>query len=197
MERKTTSVILAGVGGQGIVLASKLIAQAAMDAGLFVRTAETIGMAQRGGSVVSHLRMGGQAASSLVPRGQADLILGFEPAEALRCLPYLKEGGILIAGTKGVYPVTASLGTADYEPERINAYLAGLSQTTWLVDADRACRELGSAKILNVLLLGAAAASGALGLGLAELEAAIRVRVKPAFVEMNIRALRYGAELIE
>ena len=154
-------------------------------------------MAQRGGSVVSHLRMGGQAASSLVPRGQADLILGFEPAEALRCLPYLKEGGILIAGTKGVYPVTASLGTADYEPERINAYLAGLSQTTWLVDADRACRELGSAKILNVLLLGAAAASGALGLGLAELEAAIRVRVKPAFVEMNIRALRYGAELIE
>ena len=103
----------------------------------------------------------------------------------------------MIAGAKGVYPVTASLGTADYEPERINAYLAGLSQTTWLVDADRACRELGSAKILNVLLLGAAAASGALGLGLAELEAAIRVRVKPAFVEMNIRALRYGAELIE
>ena len=66
--------------------------------------------AQRGGSVVSHLRMGGQTASSLVPRGQADLILGFEPAEALRCLPYLKEGGILIAGAKGVYPVTASLG---------------------------------------------------------------------------------------
>lgn len=84
--------ILTGVGGQGTVLAAQLIAGAAMRRGIPVRTAETIGMAQRGGHVVSHVRLGG-AYSPLVPRASADLLIGFEPAEAVRCYPYLKQGG--------------------------------------------------------------------------------------------------------
>ena len=84
--------LLCGVGGQGVVLASRLIAFAAMEKGNFVRTTETIGMAQRGGSVVSHVRMGEQVHSPLIPEGEADVILAFEPGEAVRCLPYLKKG---------------------------------------------------------------------------------------------------------
>ena len=83
--------LLCGVGGQGVVLASRLIAYAAMEKGNFVRTAETIGMAQRGGSVVSHVRIGDEIYSPQVPVGSADVILAFEPGEAVRCLPYLKK----------------------------------------------------------------------------------------------------------
>ena len=94
------SILLAGVGGQGTVLASKLIAQAAIDLGFPARTAETIGMAQRGGCVVSHVRIG-EAHSPLIPKGKADIIIGFEPAEAVRCLPYLKEEGVVVTTKKG------------------------------------------------------------------------------------------------
>ena len=96
--------LLCGVGGQGTVLASKLIAQSAMDKGLMARTAETIGMAQRGGCVVSHVRTGEEIFSPMIPMGMADLILGFEPGEAVRCLPYLKEDGVIVASVNAVMP---------------------------------------------------------------------------------------------
>jgi indolepyruvate ferredoxin oxidoreductase beta subunit len=92
--------ILAGVGGQGTVLASKLIAQAAMDKGQNVRTAETIGMAQRGGCVVSHVRVGDEIFSPLIPKHTADIIIGFEPAEAVRCLSYLKKDGTVVVSIR-------------------------------------------------------------------------------------------------
>ena len=84
--------LLCGVGGQGTVLASRLIAQAAMECGHFARTTETIGMAQRGGCVVSHVRIGEECQSPLIPLGKADILVGFEPGEAVRCLPYLAPG---------------------------------------------------------------------------------------------------------
>ena len=89
----TKNVLLCGVGGQGTVLASRLIALAAMEKGMEARGAETIGMAQRGGSVVSHVRIGGEIYSPMIPHKGADVMIGFEPAEAVRCLPYLKKGG--------------------------------------------------------------------------------------------------------
>ena len=92
----SANVILAGVGGQGAVLASKLLARAAMGRGLSVKTAETIGMAQRGGSVFSHVRMGEGAHSPLIGRGRADSIVAFEPAEAVRQLPFLRPGGMVV-----------------------------------------------------------------------------------------------------
>lgn len=188
--------VLAGVGGQGIVLASKLIAQVAMNRGLFVRTAETIGMAQRGGCVVSHVRVGEEIFSSMVPKGEADLILGFEPAEAVRCLPYLKPGGAVVASAKAVTPVTASLSGSVYSGGEMLACLGRLPLKLLVVDGGAVCEECGAARVLNVALLGAACFSGALPFGLNELETALRERVASRFVEMNLRALHAGARAV-
>ena len=109
------SVILCGVGGQGTVLASKLISYAAMEKGDEVKSAETIGMAQRGGSVTSHVRMGEEAFSPLIPKGKADVMIAFEPAEAVRNLPYLKDDGVVVVSKKEVKPVTSSLSAKEYD----------------------------------------------------------------------------------
>lgn len=126
--------LLCGVGGQGVVLASRLIAYAAMEKGNFVRTAETIGMAQRGGSVVSHVRIGDEIYSPQVPVGSADVILAFEPGEAVRCLPYLKKDGLVIADSRIVMPVTASLGGSNYNAEEMTAYLKKHAGKLILID---------------------------------------------------------------
>ena len=117
----TTNILLCGVGGQGTVLASKLIAEAAMRRGFAVRTAETIGMAQRGGCVASHVRIGHEIHSPLIPNASADLIIGFEPAEAIRALPYLKKDGAVVASRKRIQPVTAALGGKAGHPEQFAA----------------------------------------------------------------------------
>lgn len=95
-EKSVKSCLLCGVGGQGTVLASRIIAAAAMEKGLHAKTAETIGMAQRGGSVVSHVRTGMEISSPMIPKGKADILIGFEPGEAVANIEYLKEGGTLI-----------------------------------------------------------------------------------------------------
>ena len=115
--------MIAGVGGQGTVLASKLIAAAAMRKGFDVRTTETIGMAQRGGCVVSHVRIGSNISSPLIPIGAADAIIAFEPAEAVRALPYLSEDGVLIVMDTAVKPVTSSLTGDRYQASDMINYL--------------------------------------------------------------------------
>ncbi len=190
--------LLCGVGGQGVVLASKLIACAAMEKGLFVRTSETIGMAQRGGSVVSHVRMGEDIFSPMIPKGSADVILAFEPAEAVRSLDYLRRGkeeGIVIVNQKSIQPVTAALGGQEYDGRRMLDFLKENVKRLYLVDGEEICRQAGSHKVLNVALLGVAAAGGALGMGQAEMEDEIKRRVKPQYQEMNLKALKLGAAL--
>lgn len=189
----TTNCILAGVGGQGTVLASKLIAQAAINKGLNARTAETIGMAQRGGCVVSHVRIGDIIHSPMIPKGSADVIIGFEPAEAIRCLPYLKRNGTIVVCTKAVMPVTASLGNSDYNGEDMLKYLKNTGLKVIVVNGDEIANECGSAKILNVALLGAVAQSQALGLNLSDIEKAISQRVNQKYIELNNKALTLGA----
>lgn len=185
--------ILSGVGGQGTILASKLIAQASMAKGLQVRTAETIGMAQRGGCVVSHVRTGSGIHSPMVSRHEADILLAFEPAEAVRCLPFLKDDGVVIVSAKGIPPVTSSLGGTAYEPQAMIDFLRENVRRVIVIDADEAAKACGSAKALNVVLLGAACASGRLGLTLEEMQAAVELRVAPQYVGMNIKALAAGA----
>ena len=122
----STNVILAGVGGQGAVLASKLLARAAMERGLSVKTAETIGMAQRGGSVTSHVRIGGPSrvpVSPLIGRGRADAIVAFEPAEAVRQLPFLRPGGMVVTSDAPVVPVSAATGGPAYDLPAIMSHL--------------------------------------------------------------------------
>ena len=187
--------LLCGVGGQGVVLASKLIAYAALDKGMFVRTTETIGMAQRGGSVVSHVRMGEEIHSPMIPKGQADVILAFEPAEAVRSLPYLREGGMLIVNRKAVKPVTATLGGGQYDGHEMLDFLKKKVDNLLIMDGEAGCRQAGSAKVLNVALLGAAAASGALDISIPDMEVEIKKKVKPQFVELNQKALALGAAI--
>ena len=191
------SCLLCGVGGQGVVLASKLIAFAAMEQGKFVRTTETIGMAQRGGSVVSHVRMGEEVHSPLIPMKSADLLLAFEPAEAVRCLPYLKEGGTVIVSSKAVKPVTDTLGGSHYEGVEMVDYLKRHVSNLVVFDGEEICRQAGSAKVLNVALLGAAAASGALDISIEEMEKAVSENVKEKFLELNKKALALGKEAFE
>lgn len=188
----STNVILAGVGGQGAVLASKLLARAAMGRGLPVKTAETIGMAQRGGSVFSHVRMGEGVRSPLVGRGRADAIVAFEPAEALRQLPFLRPGGMVVTSDAPVIPASASTGGPAYDLPAIMSYLRERvgEKNLVVVDAVAAEAALDTARALNVVLLGAAARSGALGpVTVDDLVSAVRASVKPAFVDLDVRAL--------
>ena len=189
---RSTDIILAGVGGQGAVLASKLLARAAMGRGLPVRTAETIGMAQRGGSVFSHVRLGEGARSPLIGRGRADAIVAFEPAEAVRQLPFLRPGGMVVTSDAPVVPVSAATGGPAYDLPAIMSHLHERvgEKNLVIVDASAAAAKIGTAKALNVVLLGAAARAGALGpVTTDDLVAAVRALVKPAFVDLDLRAL--------
>lgn len=185
------NILLCGVGGQGTILASKLIAAAAMKKGLSVMSAETIGMAQRGGSVFSHIRFGENLHSPMIAEGTADVILGFEPGEAVRMLPYLKKGGRVIVSKKSIMPVTAALSGHTYRGGEMIAYLKKQVENLLVVDTEQACRELGSSRVLNLLLLGAAVNTGALGLSEENITAAIRERIPDKYHELNFRALEY------
>ena len=143
--------------------------------------------------MVSHVRVGQVVHSPLIPLGQADLLIGFEPAEAVRCLPYLKEGGTVVVAAKAIQPVTASLGGMDYRAETMLDYLKAHVEKLVVVDGDAICEACGSSRVLNVALLGAAIASGALGVTLSQMEETIAQRVHPRFLELNRKALQLGA----
>lgn len=185
------NIVLCGVGGQGTVLASKLLAASAMKKGLSVMSAETIGMAQRGGSVFSHVRIGDCIYSPMIAEKTADIILGFEPGEAVRMLPYLKPDGLVVVSNRAVMPVTASLAMSGYHADEMIAYLKSRVKQVIVVDTDQACRELGSSKVLNVLMLGAAVHSGVLGLTEEDIRDAIRQRLPEKLHALNFKALAY------
>ncbi|MCR4578798.1 MAG: indolepyruvate oxidoreductase subunit beta [Treponema sp.] len=184
------NILICGVGGQGTVLAAKVISQAAISNGEKVLSAETIGMAQRGGSVVSHVRIGDDVYSPLIPEAQADIIIAFEAAEAVRNLSYLKENGMIIVNKKVVQPVTASLTGKAFSEDTMISSLQARSSNVICVDTDKACLELGSSKVVNILLLGAACRTGIINTQ--AVEAAIKLLVKADFYELNIKALHYG-----
>ncbi len=191
--------LVVGVGGQGAVLASRLVAAACMDSGSFVRTAETIGMSQRGGSVATHVRVAPTARdlpTSMIPRHSADLVLAFEPGEAVRAYGYLAPGGAMVCATRPLVPSAAA--TTGYD---------GRAQVDWLaehVGAERfaaldvqVLEDAGlSPKCLNVLLLGAAVGLGALPFGAEELRRAMAGLMKPQLVPMNEQALELGISLV-
>lgn len=193
------NVLLTGVGGQGTVLAAKVLAQAAQAKGWQVRTAETIGMAQRGGSVVSHVRMGDngeEVIAPLVAKGTADMIIAFEPAEAARVLPYLAPDGVMVSATTSIQPITAALSTEPYLAEaaiasldeRLNECAAAPARFV-LVDDEAVLSQVGNRKALNTVLLAFALKTGHLPLSLDDLRDAIRACVKPRFVELNLAAI--------
>lgn len=188
------SCLLCGVGGQGTVLASRIIASAAMNKGLFARTAETIGMAQRGGSVVSHVRIGEEVPSPLIPFGSADIIIGFEPGEVLRNIAYLKKGGTVILSAEEVQPITAALAKSEYHGKEIIDYLKKKLDKVIVLETDKIIAACGSPKVINVALLGAMAKSGIMNLSYEEVLTAVKEKIKPQFYEINEKALSLGAK---
>lgn len=190
------NVMLTGVGGQGTVLAAKVLAQAAQEKGWHVRTAETIGMAQRGGSVVSHVRMGNEGEevhAPLIAKGTADLIVAFEPAEGARVLPYLSPTGVLVTATTAIQPVTAALSSDPYQGAKVIRDLSeafGEACDRLVVVPDQALlQRVGNRKVLNTVLLANALGTGRLPLTVDDLREAVRVCVKPAFVGLNLSAI--------
>ncbi len=190
------NVMLTGVGGQGTVLASKIMAQAAQDKGWHVRTAETIGMAQRGGSVVSHVRMGNfgeEVYSPLIAKGTADMIIAFEPAEGARTLPYLAPHGMLVSATTGIPAVSSALGQNPYRGAQIIAQLADAfadaPERLVIVPDAAILKRIGNQKVLNTVLLASALAVDYLPISLDDLYGAVEECVKPEFIDLNLRAI--------
>ena len=195
MMNQIVNCMIAGVGGQGTVFASKLIAEAAISYGLSVRTTETIGMAQRGGSVVSHIRMGAQIHSPLIPLHAADIILAFEPAEGVRLLPYLTEKGIIIVCSSIIKPVTSSLNQDNYNAETMLSFLTQQTKQLIIIDTAPLLERCGSTKPLNVAILGAASKCGIFPFDELLLEQAIQAKTPERFLQMNLNAFQLGKEL--
>lgn len=184
-------ILLCGVGGQGTVLASKILAATAMNAGNSVHSAETIGMAQRGGSVTSHVRIG-ESFSPLIPHGKADIIMAFEPAEAVRNLCYLKADGVVIVNKVPVKPITESLHDTGYDGVEMIEYLKKKCNCI-VIDSST----LGSAKFLNIAMLGVAVGTGKLGFDKEQVLEEIKTRVPAKFIDVNIKAFELGLSIGE
>ena len=190
-----TNIIISGVGGQGTVLASKLIAAAAMRKGLDVRTTETIGMAQRGGSVVSHVRIGRNIDSPLIPQKTADVIISFEPAEAVRIINYLSEDGLMIVCDTALKPFTSSLNGDSYQASDMTDYLKKNVKKLVILNGERISKECSNPRTLNVALLGAAAESGIFPFSADEMKDVLRDTLPQRLLEINLNAFEIGRRM--
>ncbi|MDR3085547.1 MAG: indolepyruvate oxidoreductase subunit beta [Christensenellaceae bacterium] len=185
------NLVIVGVGGQGTLLASRVLGSIASQLGLDVKVSEVHGMSQRGGSVTTYVRMGETVYSPLVEQGGADFILAFEELEALRALPYLKKGGALIVNTQQILPLPVITGTALY-PAGIIERLKGECETV-AVDALPLATKAGSARAVNTVLLGRLAKS--LPHEKSLWRKALEETVPQRFLEANLRAFEAGFAL--
>jgi indolepyruvate ferredoxin oxidoreductase beta subunit len=192
LKRKdgTTNIVICGVGGQGIILASDVLCHAAFLDGFDVKKSEVHGMAQRGGSVITHVRFGEEICSPLIEEGTADFMLAFEKLEALRYAYYLKNGSEIIVDNREIPPMSVLVGQEAY-PVDIDRKLAKAGKTHF-VNAAQIALELGNMRVINIILLGVL--SGFLNLRKESWEDSIRTNVKEKFVELNIKAFTKGRE---
>ena len=189
----TKSILLVGVGGQGTILASKLLTLGLMEAGYDIKMSEIHGMSQRGGSVSSQVRYSkDQVYSPVIEIGGADMIVSFEKVEALRYLKYLKEGGTIVANNYKMESVATITGKAEYKVEEVDKKLKELNAK--VINAADKATELGNAKVMNIILLGTVIK----GMHLEDIdwEQIIRDNVKEKFIDINIRALHEGMALV-
>ena len=191
-EKMSVNILICGIGGQGTVLAAKLLDQAALLCGLTVHSAETIGMAQRGGSVVSHVRIGENCWSPLITLGQADMIISFEMTEAVRNIQYLKRGGTIVVNKKVTLSSVCAGKENSADENSLLEFLNKNCGSVCVVDSEKICCELGTSKVVNTILLGAAASRGINGISIEKIKEALRTTVKPALVDINIKALEKG-----
>lgn len=189
--RPKVDMLLSGVGGQGVVLASYVLSQVAMAEGYDVKQSEVHGMSQRGGSVTSHFRFGEKVWSPLVAPGTADIVLAFEALEALRYVHWLRPGGLLIYNSQRINPSPVSAGLAAY-PQDIDARIREAWPNARCVNASALAAQAGTVKAANVVMLGAV--SAALPFARETWEQVIKKAVPPKSVDVNLRAFQLGLE---
>ena len=189
----TKNILLVGVGGQGTITASKLLTIGLMKAGYDVKMSEIHGMSQRGGDVSSQVRYGKKVYSPVIPKGEADIIVAFEKMEALRSLSYLKSDGIMVVNDYEMNPMPVVSGYASYSADIVKELKAKANVIDF--KAFDAASELGNAKALNVLLLGATVEM--MGLTDIDWNTIIKENVKQKFVELNQKAFVKGMELVK
>jgi len=185
MAGKTTNVFIAGVGGQGIILASEILSDAALAKGLDVKKSEVHGMAQRGGSVVSHVRFGEEVHSPVITAGEADLLISFEKMEALRWVQAVAPDGKIIVNTQEIVP-----SGQEVYPKDIDAQMDERAPGTLRIDALKLAKEAGHIRAVNVVMLGAM--SRFLDFSDEEWKAAIEARVPKKTIEINLKAFELG-----
>ena len=187
---KTTSIMIVGVGGQGTLLASKLLGNVLIGAGYDVKLSEVHGMSQRGGSVVTYVRYGDKVYSPIVDQGEADYILSFEILESARWISFLKKGGKLITNTQKTWPMPVITGAMPY-PENIEEKLSAMADVQ-AVDALALATRAGSPKAVNVVLIGVL--SKLMDIPEAAWLKAIEETVPQKFLELNKKAFALGRE---
>ena len=188
---KKFDLLITGVGGQGVVLASDIIGEAALAAGYDVKKTDTLGMAQRGGSVVSHIRISRQVWSPLIKEGEVDILIAFEKLEAARWSHYLRLGAIAIINNHALPPLSVNLGNEPYPTDEEIAHILGQrSERICFVDGTSRTKKLGNVRTLNMFMLGCA--SILLPLKVSVWKGSISQRVSPSMRQMNIAAFDFG-----
>ncbi len=185
-------IMITGVGGQGTVLASRLLATAAIKAGYFVRTSETIGMAQRGGCVVSHVRIGSEKSNPIIPFGMADLIIGYEPFEAARNIRRLSPKGKCIVNVKDIKPFMEYPQDDLLKLQEALDLIKKHSASSIFINGNKVLEKLGGTKMLNVYLIGVAAVCGLFPFQNKLLEKSMLQIIPPKHADMNIKTLNLG-----
>jgi indolepyruvate ferredoxin oxidoreductase beta subunit len=196
-DMETTRLIIVAVGGQGNLLASKVLGEAALISGVPVRMSEIHGMAQRGGVVESAIVFG-NAKSSIISDGEADILLGFEPAETLRAINRCNKNTMVITNTATLPPFTVAIGKVVYpDVENVTSLLRKKTAGLVAIDAMKLAKEAGTPMSVNIVLLGALIQTGTLGFTRENVIEAIKRRTKPAFLEKNLKAFELGFEAAE
>ncbi len=197
---KTKNVILTGVGGQGNVMASRVLAGMLVDAGYIVTIGETFGMSQRGGSVMSHLRISPKLVRSpQIPRGSADVIIALEPLEALRVLMVYGNPHVhVLANSRPVYPIGVITGELSYpSDEAMKAAFDRLSAASWMIDATSVGLQLGNPVLSNIVMIGALAKTGLLPFNRGMFEKEIKKTLRSDKCTINLRAFDEGTNMIK
>jgi indolepyruvate ferredoxin oxidoreductase, beta subunit len=193
---KKMDILVTGVGGQGVVLASDIIGETAINAGYDVKKTDTLGMAQRGGSVVSHVRLAEKVASPLIKEGEADLLLAFEKLEAARWSHYIRKGAIAIINSYEQPPLSVSLGQEKYPTDdEIKEALKRRTDQIYFIDANRIAKELGNVRTLNILMLGCFSVFAPLDVEV--WRDSITRRMPAKLVDINLKAFEQGRKEIE
>lgn len=189
MADSVKNILIVGVGGQGTLLASKLMGKCFVDQGYDVKVSEVHGMSQRGGSVVTYVRYGDKVYSSLIEKGEADIIISFEQLEAARWLSFLKPGGVLISNTQQIDPMPVIMGKAAY-PDKVLEKIRDKGVQVIDIDAKALALEAGTVKATNMVLLGVAARF--LGFDRELWLDIIRATVPPKTIQVNEKAFDLG-----